>query len=351
MSVRPEVTGEGAERAVPVAEGGAAGNPRPVAGTAGRAVLLGPAALCVAVGLGAAGAAAAGVFLRGDGAAATATSVRGEVIPVVTGGVYAHNAVRVVAEGVGWDIVTLVLVAPVLVGVAPGVARASLRSRLVAVGICAYLFYQYLMYAVFWALGPLFPVFITLYAASAVAAVWLVSTIDVAALPRRVADSFPRRSMAVFCCAMALLLLGMWGGRIAAGVAGDLEAARLEGATTLAVQALDLGMIVPAALATAVLVWRRRPWGYLMATVLAVKGVAMSAAICAMVVVAGAVEGHLEGAPLAIFGVAFVATGLLSRRMLASVDGAAGLAAPAGTDQPVHPATRAIIHQNARPLR
>mgnify|MGYP006353220049 CR=1 FL=1 len=59
------------------------------------------AAYCGFVGLLAATAAAIGVFARGSGASAPATSIRGEAYRYATDGVYAFNAVRVVAEGVG----------------------------------------------------------------------------------------------------------------------------------------------------------------------------------------------------------------------------------------------------------
>lgn len=50
-------------------------------------------------------------------------------------GVYAYNAQRVVAEGVGWDIVTLVLAEPALLVVVPLVAQGSFRGRLFAAGL------------------------------------------------------------------------------------------------------------------------------------------------------------------------------------------------------------------------
>ena len=281
----------------------------------------GVAALCLAIAVLAAATATAGVFLRGDGSTATATSIRGEQFEFTTNGVYAYNPERVVAEGVGWDVVTLVFAAPALFLAVPAIARGSLRARLFALGILSYFFYQYLMYAVFWALGPLFPFFIVLYAASAAAIVWTVSTIDVAGLPAHVTERFPRRGMAVFSVLIALLLCAMWIPRIATGLSGDLDGAGLMGAPTLTVQAMDLGMIVPLAVLTAVLVWRSRPWGYLLATVLAVKGVTMAGAICAMLVSAAIVEGALEVAPFAIFAAATGAAGMLAWRMFRELRG------------------------------
>lgn len=279
--------------------------------------MIGAAWLCAAVGAMMAAAAAAGVFARGDGALLSATSIRGEQFTYTTTGVYAYNAARVVAEGVGWDWFSLVVAAPALLAAAPRVARGSLRGRLFALGLLGYAFYQYLMYATTWALGPLFPLFIALYAASLAGIVWIVSTIPLAALASAFGERFPRRGMAILSGGMGLVLVAMWASRIAAGLGG--EARVLEGQTTLVVQALDLGLMVPLCLWTAVTAWRARPIGYLLSAVLVVKGFAMASAIVAMLLSAWAAEGTLEVPPLVLFGGTALAMGWLGVRMYASV--------------------------------
>jgi hypothetical protein len=272
-------------------------------------------ALCGVIGLLAGAAAAAGVLLRGDGSTARAVSIRGEAFEYVTSGVYAYNPVRVVAEGVGWDYVTLLLVAPALLLALPSLARGSLRGRLFALGLLAYLFYQYLMYAVFWALGPLFPVFVALYAASMAAIVWIAAGIDLGSLPAAFGARFPRRAMAMFSFLVGGLLVAMWSKRIYVGLSGDLAGAGRLGLPTLTVQALDLGIVVPLAVFTAVALRRSRPVGYLLAPMFAVKGTTMGAAICAMLLSAWAVEGRLEVVPLLVFAAVTLASGALGWRM------------------------------------
>lgn len=244
--------------------------------------------------------AALGVFGRGDGATETVVSVRGETYELVTTGIYAWSSQRMVAEGVGWDVVTLLLAVPALLVASRGVLRGSLRWRLVAVGLLAYLWYQYLMYAMAWAIGPLFLPFVALFALSAAGIAWVVASIDVSALPRHVSDRFPRRSMVAFCGFMALLLFGMWLPLIAAVLRGEYDGALL-GQTTLVVQGMDLGIVVPLAVATAVLLVRRSAAGLLLATALAVKGLAMAVAIFAMLVSAWIVEGAPEIGPMVLF--------------------------------------------------
>lgn len=279
----------------------------------------GLAALCLLVALVAGVTAGFGVFARGDGATAEATSIRGEEYTYVTDGVYAYNAERIVAEGVGWDALTLFVAVPALLFAVPLVARGSLRGRLFAIGILGYLVYQYLMYAVFWALGPLLPAFIVLYPLSFAAIVWAVSTLDVSQLPERFSRKFPRKSIAIFSAVMGLQLVAMWVPRIAAGLSGDLIRANLLGMPTLGVQALDLGIVVPLALATAVFAWMRKPVGYLLASAFAVKGVTMSGALVAMLASAWIVEGRLDAAPFAMFSAATLVAGVIAFAVFRSV--------------------------------
>ncbi|CAL8967622.1 hypothetical protein PROP_00084 [Propionicimonas sp. T2.31MG-18] len=264
-------------------------------------------------------AAAIGITQRGSGATAEATSILGERYSYAIDGVYAHNAVRVVAEGVGWDAVTLFLAVPALLVAAVFVARGSLRARLAALGLFGYLAYQYLMYAMFWAVGPLFPLFVVLYPSALLGIAWIVGTLDTRALAAAVGRGFPRRTLAVFAAVMSAMLAAMWVPRIAAGIAGDPVGANLLGTPTLTVQALDLGLVVPLSLATAVLVWRRHRAGYVLGALFTVKAVTMAGAIVAMLVSAWMVEGTLEVVPFAIFGAATTFAGVLAARVLLAV--------------------------------
>ena len=265
------------------------------------------ALLCLAIALAVALTAAAGVFLRGDGSTAAGESIQGKRFRYATTGIYKWNPELIVAEGAGWDAVTLFLAVPALLLALPGVSRGSLKARLFAIGVLGYFVYQYLMYSVFWVLGPQFPMFVIIYPVAFAAIVWIMSTIDVASLPERFSERFPRRGMAGLCFLMDTMLILMWTRRIVAGLSGDLETAELLGMPTLTVQALDLGIIVPITFLTGVLALRRHPWGYLLTAVFAIKGVSMTAAICAMLISAWMVEGKLDVGPFAIFGVATAA--------------------------------------------
>ena len=265
-----------------------------------RLTRLIPLILCIA--LLSATAAGFGIFARGAGTTVTAVSPHGMPYQKVVDGIYANNSERIVAEGVGWDFVTLFFAVPVLIACLPGVRRGSLRARLLVLGLLAYLFYQYLEYAVFWSFGPLFPLFILIYALSLVAIAGLVATIPLESLPDSFGELFPRRSTMILTLAISALLILLWSSRIAAAYGGEFETT-LYGHGTMVVQALDLGLIVPLAIFTAVALHRRRPIGYLLAPVLLVKAATMALAICAMLLSAWQAEGVLEWPPLLIFTV------------------------------------------------
>jgi hypothetical protein len=284
----------------------------------------GAAALCAGVALMAGVASALGVFARGGGTVETVTSARGVTYEMVVDGIYAYNAQRVVAEGIGWDIFTLLVAVPAMLLAAVLVARGSLRGRVFAAGLLGYFFYQYLEYSVTWAFGPLFLLFVVIFASSLAGMVWLGVDIARYGIHGHFRDSFPGRPWAVLSVALASLLTLLWLQRIATALGGDLAAAGLKGETTLTIQALDLGLLVPASLFIAVLTWRRNPYGYVLAASFVVTFVAMASAIVGMLLSAWAAEGALEVAPVAIFGFAALAAVALGIRMYGSAAADAG---------------------------
>jgi hypothetical protein len=277
------------------------------------------AALTALVGLLVLAAALIAVFGRGEGSVSEVVSVRGERYLMVTAGVYRYNSQRMVAEGVGWDIFTL-LALPFFFLNLRGLWRGTLSSRLLAIGLLAYFFYQYLMYALAWAFGPLFLLFVAIYALALAALLRIAATLELERLQQALGKGFPRRSLIVLCLFMALLLLGMWFSRVSSALQGDLAGGMLLGQTTMVVQALDLGLIVPLALFSAFAIWKRLKIGYPLAAVLLVKAAAMAGAISAMLISAWIVEKSSQLPSLMVFGTIFFVSLFLGWKLLARVE-------------------------------
>jgi len=258
--------------------------------------------LTVAVGALAGLAALLGVFARGDGSFVTVTSPRGVTYQMATSGVYAYNSHEVVAEGAGWDVFALFVAVPALLLVAYLMARRPFAARLAAIGLFGYCLYQYLEYSMTWAFGPLFPVFIAIYSLSLAGIVWFGVETARAGVLGHFSSNYPRRSLTALNVTMGSLLALLWIGRITTGLGGDLAATGIEGETTLVVQALDLGLVVPTALFVAYLVWRGSAAALAIGAAYVVTAVAMSAALVAMMVSASIVNGDIALPPIVIFG-------------------------------------------------
>lgn len=66
---------------------------------------------------------------------------------------------------------------------------------------------------------------------------------------------------------MGALLIFLWLGRIIPIMVNDRFPPDMAEMTTLVSQGFDLGMVVPLLLSTGILLWRRSPWGYLLASI------------------------------------------------------------------------------------
>jgi hypothetical protein len=275
------------------------------------------AALAAAIAAMAGIASAIGVFARGTGTYQTVTSVRGETYDMATSGIYMYNAQRVVAEGVGWDVFTLFAAVPAMVLAAVLVARGSFRGRLVAAGMFGYFLYQYLGYSVTWAFGPLFLLFVAVYAASLVG-IGLVAADLAASSAGRFGSGFPRRAWPLLLVAMSLLLTVMWVGRVFGALTDGIDGVLL-GETTMTVQALDLGLVVPVSIAIAVMTWRGHEPAMVAGAAFTVTFVALAAAITSMLVSAWFVDGVVEVGPIAIFALAAAAGAWQSVRIFRSI--------------------------------
>ena len=264
----------------------------------------------------------AGVFLRGDLATTPFTTVRGDVVDSLIGGAYRFNGKSIASEGIGWDLVTLFLVVPALLVVLPAVARGSLRASLFATGILVYFLYQYGEYATFLAYGPLFVVYVSIIGLSVTGLGLLIGRLDLPALPDRFDATFPRRAVTGFGLYMAILLAMLWL-PLLARTFGATQVAELDGGTTLVVQAFDLGLLVPLGLFTAWTVWHRRPVGYLLASIVVVKGMAMGAGIAAMLIVEAITTELAQPVPIVLFLATAFVSGLIAWRVYRSIDGTA----------------------------
>jgi len=193
------------------------------------------------------------------------------VLGLVLQGEYRDAAAWIRAAWFGNDWFTLLAVVPLLVAAVALARRGSPRALLLYLGVLLFSAYNYAYYLLGAALNAFYPLYVTLLLASLallIVTITRVSVDDVAAAfaprtPVRLVGGF----LVVVGVGLAAVWLGTWARYVFAGATTPIEPEAFK-----LVASLDLMFAVPVLVTGGVLLWRRRPWGYLIATVASVEG-------------------------------------------------------------------------------
>ena len=243
------------------------------------------------IGLLALFAAGMGVFYQHPGQSFEYTNHRGETVMINGQGLYYYDTVSMAAQQQGNDVVTLTVGLPLLAISTWLAFRGSLRGRLLLTGTLGFFLYTYMSMAMLTSYNALFLVYVALFSLSLYDFILSMMAFDLEALPRHFSEQLPRRWIAGLMFLVGGFLLLAWLGRIVSPLLQG-ETPVLENTTTLVIQAMDLGLIVPLAILSGILLLRRSAWGYLLASVTLLKGVTLGLGVSAM-----AINMTLRGVP------------------------------------------------------
>lgn len=188
-------------------------------------------------------------------------------------GLYRDN-LQVASGWLGNDLVTLLIAVPALAASLALTVRGSSRGTLLWLGMLDYTLYNFAFYLFGSAFNRFFLLYAALFGLCLYALVFGMARLDVAEIGRSFSGRTPARWVSGF---MALTGLGLAAVEISMA-AGFVLGGRLPptviatGHPTAVVFALDLTLVIPALLLGAVWLWMRRPWGYVLAVVVNVKG-------------------------------------------------------------------------------
>lgn len=237
--------------------------------------------LIPAIGILALFAAGRGLFDRSPGQPMPYTNHRGEQVMLNGQGLYRYDTVSSAAQEQGNDLVTLVVGLPLLVISTWSAFRGSLRGRLLLTGTLGFFLYTYMSMSMLTSYNSLFLVYVAIFGLSLYAFVLGMLSFELEDLKRRFSESLPRGWLAGLLFFVGGFLLLAWLGRIVPPlVTGGTPP--LENTTTLVIQAMDLVLIVPLAILSGVLILRRSAWGYLLTSVVLIKGVTLGLAVSVM---------------------------------------------------------------------
>ena len=176
----------------------------------------------------------------------------------------------------GYDLVTLLVVMPALAITLHLTRRGSVMAHVVLASLLGYVVYTYAYYLFGTGFNDLFLVHALVFSTGLLALGMTLASLDHTALAEAFRPETRVRSIAGILGVLAAALGGMWVYfALDNALNGDVPAGSRLVETDTVVHlgmALDLTLLVPLYAAAAVLLWRRAPWGYVLAGVALVAG-------------------------------------------------------------------------------
>lgn len=202
----------------------------------------------------------------------------------------------------GNDLVTLAVAVPMLVTALFLSRRGSQRALLIWLAMLDYTLYNYAFYVFGAAFNAFFLIYVALFALSIYALIFGLTSIDV----NRISQNFRGRTPVKWISGyMLFVAVGLTIFYVAQSL-GFVATAQLPpivvktGHPTSVVFALDLSLLVPVFTLGAIWLWKRRPWGYVLASIAVIKGTTYTL-VLTVVSIWGAytgVPGALEEIPV-----------------------------------------------------
>lgn len=225
-----------------------------------------------------------GLFSKGGPGAYEFKSLHGQTVTIYGKGLYMNDSVSAAVQELGQDMVTLCLGIPLLILSLYLFNKGLLRGRLLLTGTIGYFLYTYTSYSFLSMYNPLFLVYAALMSMSLYAFILSMMSFDIANISSYFNEKMNVKLLGGVLIFFASAIGLMWLKLITLPLIHGAAPSELEQYTTLVIQAMDLGFVVPATLLSGVLLIRKRPFGYLLSSVMIIKGITMLTATTAMVI-------------------------------------------------------------------
>lgn len=225
-------------------------------------------------------AALAGIW-PAEGESFSITNFRGETVRINGRGLYTWDTVSSAAQMQANDLVMLVLGLPLLAVSYWLALRGSLRGHLLMTGTLGFILYTYITMCFGAAYNPFFLVYVALFSTSLFGFILSMMSFNLESLQEHFTRNIPYKPIAGLLFFTAAFLSLAWLGRILPTILED-QVPALENTTSMFIQAMDLGIIVPFSVIAGVLLLRQTAWGYLLTAVGLMKFLTMGAAVSLM---------------------------------------------------------------------
>jgi hypothetical protein len=227
-------------------------------------------------------------------------------------GLYSNN-LWAASQFQGSDLVRLVIVVPLLFAAIFLARKGSLRALLIWLGILWLPVYDYAFYLFGAAFNEFFLIYVALFSLSILSLLFALPHLNASLIKSYFSEKTPTKWIAAYLAFIALFLGGLWISQTLNFVFSGQAPQSLQasGHITEIVFALDLSLLAPGLLLGAIWLWKGKPWGYILAALMLVKGTLYPLALLGMGVFA-ARAGVTDAGQMTIFWLAFAFLSLLA---------------------------------------
>lgn len=225
-----------------------------------------------------------GVFYQYDSNITEVVSVNGAQVELYQHGLYYRDSVSVAAQGIASDIVTALFAIPILLVSLVLYNKEQLKGKVLLTGIIGYFMYTYISYVFLWNYNFMFLIYVSLMSLSTLTFILLMSSYDYKNFKQSFSKEFSTKYVGIFQILIGVFIGLMWLGTIVTPLLSNKTPEILEHYTTLVIQAMDLGIVVPTAITSGILILKKDNLGYILSSVVIVKGSMMLIAILTMIV-------------------------------------------------------------------
>lgn len=216
-------------------------------------------------------------------------SIRGKTVAIYGKGIYQHMSAEVAVQGIAQDVVTLAAAVPLLIISTLLALRGSLKARFVLAGTLMYFLVTYLFYTAMGMFNFLFLVYVALLGLSLFAFSLTLLSFERGKLTGSYTFEKKQKFAGGFLIFNSIAIGFLWLSIIVPPLTeGIIYPVQLEHYTTLIVQGFDLGMLLPAAFVSGILLLKKRNAGYFASAVylvfLSILMTALTAKIIAMAI-------------------------------------------------------------------
>ncbi|MFP4363206.1 MAG: hypothetical protein ACLFR1_05005 [Spirochaetia bacterium] len=232
-------------------------------------------------------AASVGIFSTGGPGVFEYESIRGEVIQIYGQGLYRHMSADVAVQGIGQDYVTLFIAIPLVLIFLLWSRSGSVRGMIALAGTLGYFLVTYLFYIIMAMYNFLFLLYAFLLGTVFFAFTLIMLDLGSKNMKQHFSEKAPAGFAGGLLIVNSLLIGLLWLSRIIPPLLdGSIYPASLQHYTTLIVQGMDIGLLLPLAFVSGLLLMKKKQMGFLLGPVylvfLSLLMTALTAKIIAM---------------------------------------------------------------------